>query len=98
MHEKVEHLFAQKTQRQSKSPLPLLSPLVQILFNVYFSILIFTSKIVNNFNRSCSFSLIVTFTTFSNIFLRARILHKISDPFILEFFELSKSFDGAILS
>ena len=34
MHEKVKHLFAQKTQRQNKLPLPLLSLLLQILFNV----------------------------------------------------------------
>ena len=56
MHEKIEHLFAQKTQRhedirQNKLSLPLLSLLLQILFNVNFSIWIFTSNIVNNFNR-----------------------------------------------
>ena len=54
MHEKVEHLFAQKTQRQedirqNKLPLPLLSLLLQILFNVNFSIWIFTSNFVKNF-------------------------------------------------
>ena len=53
MHEKVKHLFAQKTQRQedrqNKLPLPLLSLLLQILFNVNFSIRIFTSNIVKNF-------------------------------------------------
>ena len=38
MHEKVEHLFAVKTQRQNKLPLPLLSLLLQIFFNVKFSI------------------------------------------------------------
>ena len=41
MHEKVKHLFAQKTQRQNKLPLPLLSLLLQILFNVNFNIRIF---------------------------------------------------------
>ena len=47
MHEKVEHLFTQKTQRQNKLPLPLLYPLLQILFNVNFSIPIFTRNITN---------------------------------------------------
>ena len=52
MHEKVEHLFALKAQRQNKLPLPLLSLLFQILFNVNFSIKIFTSNINKlNFNR-----------------------------------------------
>ena len=42
MHEKVEHLFAQKTQRQedirqNKLPLPLLSLFLQIIFNANFS-------------------------------------------------------------
>ena len=41
MHEKVKHLFGQKTQRQNKLPLPLLSLLLQILFNVNFNIRIF---------------------------------------------------------
>ena len=50
MHEKVEQLSAQKTQRQNKLPLPLLS-LLQILFNVNFSIRIITSNITNKFNR-----------------------------------------------
>ena len=49
MHEKVEHLFAQRTQRQNKLPLTLLSLLLQILFNVNFSI--FANNIFNNFNR-----------------------------------------------
>ena len=94
MHEKVEDLFAKKTQRQenirqNKLPVPLLSLLLQILFNVNFSIRIFTSNIAKNFKRyfliSCSFSLIVTFYNFSNTFFGARILHKISEPFT--FFE-----------
>ena len=38
MYEKLEHLFAQKAQRQNKLPLPLLDLLLQILFNVNFSI------------------------------------------------------------
>ena len=53
MHKKVEHLFAQKIQRQddirqNELPLPLLSLLFQILFNVDFSIQIFTSIIIKN--------------------------------------------------
>ena len=67
MYGKVEHLFAQKTQRQNKLPLPLLSLLLQILFNVNFSVGIFTSNIMNKINCYllifCSFSLTVTFTT-----------------------------------
>ena len=56
MHEKVEHLFAQKTERQenirqNKLPISLLSLLLQILFNVNFSIQIFTSNTVKNFKR-----------------------------------------------
>ena len=56
MNGKVEHLFAQKTQiqediRQNKLPLPLLSLFLQILFNVNFSIQMFTSDIVKNFKR-----------------------------------------------
>ena len=101
MHEKVEHLSSQKTQRQNKLALPLLSLLLQILFNVNFSIPIFTSNIMNKINcYFCLFSLTVYFyyfLTFSNTFLLARILHKISELFILEFFELSTSFGGAIL-
>ena len=44
MHEKVEHLLAQKIEKQNKLPLLLLSLHPQILFNVNFSIRIFTSK------------------------------------------------------
>ena len=51
MHEKVEHLFAQKTQKQNKLPLPLLSLLLQILFNVNFKTQMFAINIVNNFSR-----------------------------------------------
>ena len=50
MHEKVEQIFAQKTQRQNKLPLSLLSLLLQILFNVNFSIRKFAVKILNKFN------------------------------------------------
>ena len=51
MDEKVEHLFAQKTLRQedirqNKLPLPLLSLLLQILFNVNFNIWL-------NINQHC---------------------------------------------
>ena len=51
MHEKVEHLFTQKTQRQKKLPLTLLRLLLQILFNVNFSIGIFTINIICKINR-----------------------------------------------
>ena len=56
MHKKVEHLFAQKIQRQddirqNELPLPLLSLHFQILFNVDFSIQIFTSIIIKNIKR-----------------------------------------------
>ena len=74
MLEKVKHLFTQKTQRQNKLPLSLLSLLLQILLT------------------SCSFSLIVSFTTFSNSFFHARMLHKKSLPFTSGFSELSRSF------
>ena len=42
MQEKVEHLFAQKSQRPNKLPLPL-------LFNVDFNVRIFAINIFNNF-------------------------------------------------
>ena len=45
---------------------------------------------------SCSFSLMVTFTTFSNSFLGARMLYKICERFPPEFFELSGSFLTAL--
>ena len=51
MHEKVKYLFTQKTQRQNKLPLSLLSLFLQILVNVNFSILIFAINILNKFNR-----------------------------------------------
>ena len=82
---------------------------LQILFNVNFSIQIFTRSIIILVSRYLQealsinvivafnfFSLTVNFTTFSNIFLWARIHHKISEPFIWEF-ELYKSFGDAIL-
>ena len=50
MDERVEHILAQKTRRQKKLPLTLLSFLLQILFGVNFSIRIFTTKITNKFN------------------------------------------------
>ena len=49
MHEKVEHLLAQKNQRQEDIRQNKL-PLLQILFNVNFSSWIFTSNFANNFN------------------------------------------------
>ena len=56
MHEKVENLFAKKTQRyedirQNKLLLKLLSLLLQIVFNVNSSIQIIKSNTVNNSNR-----------------------------------------------
>ena len=44
MHEKVEHLFAEKTQRQNKLPFSLLSLFRQILLNINLR------DIYNNFN------------------------------------------------
>ena len=65
MHEKVEHLFPQKTQSQNKLRLPLLSLLLQILLNVNFIYWIFTINIVNNFNRYFKFFFLWTkITTF----------------------------------
>ena len=56
MPEKVENLFAKKTQRyedirQNKLLLKLLSLLLQIVFNVNSSIQIIKSNTVNNSNR-----------------------------------------------
>ena len=64
MHKKVEHLFAQKIQRQddirqNKLPLPLLSLLFQILFNVDFSIHIYIKALLS---RTLS-------VTFSSLFI-----------------------------
>ena len=51
MHEKSEHLFAQKTQRHNKLPLPLLGLHLQILFNESFESRVFTSNIMNKIDR-----------------------------------------------
>ena len=51
MDERVEHILAQKTRRQKKLPLTLLSLPLQIVFSVNFSTQIFTTKITNKFNR-----------------------------------------------
>ena len=72
MHEKLKHLFAQKPQRQNKLPLPLLDLLLQIIFNINFSIRIFA---ITLHLISCSFSLTVTLTNLSSIFLRAKMIH-----------------------
>ena len=45
MHKKVEHLFAQKTQKQEDINK------INVLFNVNSRIQIIKSNIVNNFNR-----------------------------------------------
>ena len=78
--------------------LSFLSLHLKIFFNVSFSIPIIKSNIINKFNRfliSCRFSL--TVTTLSNIVMLTRILHKISESLILELFEVSRNFGGAIL-
>ena len=49
MHEKVKHLFAQKTQRHNKLSLPPLSLLLQILFSINFSIRLFTINVTFDF-------------------------------------------------
>ena len=51
MHEKVEHLFTQKTQRQNKLPQSLLSLPLQILFNINLSIWIFTITLIVTFRN-----------------------------------------------
>ena len=43
MHGKVKHLFALETQKQNKLTLPLLNLILQILFNINFSLPIFTT-------------------------------------------------------
>ena len=50
MHEKVEHLLAQKTQRQNKLLLLLLNFLLEILFNLKFSIRMFAITLIVTFN------------------------------------------------
>ena len=97
MHEKVEHLFAQKTQRQNKLTLPVLSPLLKIFFNVKFSIWIFTSNIISKFNRYFIFLFIFFDHNFTNIVLRAKILHKVSEPFMHEVFELSRILEALVV-
>ena len=97
MHEKVEYLFVQKTQGQNKLHPPLLRLLLQILFNLNFSIRIFAITLIITFNfLFILFNFLFTFTTFSNIYLRARILHKTSEPLMARFFELPIGFDGRL--
>ena len=50
MHEKVEYLFVQKTQGQNKLHPLLLTLLLQILFNLNFSIRIFAITLIITFN------------------------------------------------
>ena len=50
MHEKMEHLFAQKTRGQNKLPLPLSSLHLQILLNINLSTGIFTITLIVTFN------------------------------------------------
>ena len=75
--------------RQNKLPLSLLSLLLGILFNANFA-----SNIVKNFNRYFKFLvyffLIVTFTTFSNIFLCCWNAPQ-NNIHLLVFFEISRS-------
>ena len=53
MHEKVEHLLAQKTQRQNKLLLLLLNFLLEILFDLKFSIRMFAITLIVTFNYLC---------------------------------------------
>ena len=97
MHEKVQYLFVQKTQGQNKLHPPLLRLLLQILFNLNLSIRIFAITLIITFNfLFILFNFLFTFTTFSNIYLRARILHKKSEPLMARFFELPIGFDGRL--
>ena len=95
MHEKVDYLFAQKTITSftvTSSP----SDSLQFKFK-YLNICNQHFQELSSLHLiSCSFSLIVAFTIFSNIYLHQEILHKISKPFISKFFELSRRFGGAI--
>ena len=74
---KVEYLFAQKTQINYLFQLNLL---LQILFDVNFSNQIFTTCM----------KLIVIFFDRNFYYLHARILHKLSKPFMPKSFELSR--------
>ena len=78
---------------QNKLPLSFLSFFLRIHFNISFIIryllLTFSTTLIVTF--FLLFSLSVAFTTFSNIYLHARILRKISEPFIPEFFELFRN-------
>ena len=97
MHEKVEYLFVQKTQGQNKLHPPLLTILLQILFNLNFSIRIFAITLIITFNfLFILFNFLFTFTTFSNIYLRARILPKKSEPLTARLFQLPIGFDGRL--
>ena len=51
MYAKEVHVFARKTQRQNKLPLPLLCFLFQILFDMNFSIWVLAIKVFDKFNR-----------------------------------------------
>ena len=104
---KVKDLFGQKTQRQGeirqiKLPLQLSSLLLQILFIVNFSIRIFASNIFTNFKRHFKFLVHFLWSElllfFSNTFLRARILHEISEPFIPEFLNFPEAFSDSFNS
>ena len=53
MHEKVEHLLAQKTQRQNKLLRLLLNFLLEILFDLKFSIWMFAITLIVTFNYLC---------------------------------------------
>ena len=99
MHEKVEYIFAQKLKtKQITSSTNKSSSSDSLQHKFYYR------NIYNQHNQqisslhliSCSFSLMVTFTTFSNSFLRARMLYKICEPYLPEFFELSRNFLKAL--
>ena len=55
MHQKVDYLFAQKTQRENKLPLPLLRILFQILFNINFSTRYLQAKLSRNLTVAFNF-------------------------------------------
>ena len=93
MHEKVKYIFAQKLKtKQINSSTNKSSSPDSLQHKFYYR------NIYNQHNQqisslhliSCSFSLMVTFATFSNSFF------KICEPFLPEFFELSRSFLKAL--
>ena len=58
MHQKVDYLFTQKTQRENKLPLPQLRLLFQILFNINFSTRYLQAKLSRNLTVTFNFMFI----------------------------------------